>query len=100
MAVATSGGRDSTALLHCTLRQARALDIEVIALHVHHGLMPQADAWLQQVRAQSRRWGAAFDARRLDGAPTPGQSVEAWEPFRSVATWYIWRSLDPLPVDY
>lgn len=25
---------------------------------------------------------------------------EAWVPFRSVATWYVWRSLDPLPVDY
>jgi DNA-3-methyladenine glycosylase II len=25
---------------------------------------------------------------------------EGWTPFRSVATWYIWRSLDPLPVDY
>ncbi|HYE70474.1 MAG TPA: DNA-3-methyladenine glycosylase [Aquabacterium sp.] len=25
---------------------------------------------------------------------------EAWAPFRSVATWYIWRSLDPLPVEY
>jgi len=25
---------------------------------------------------------------------------EAWTPYRSVATWYIWRSLDPLPVDY
>ncbi len=25
---------------------------------------------------------------------------ETWAPFRSVATWYIWRSLDPLPVDY
>ena len=25
---------------------------------------------------------------------------EAWSPYRSVATWYIWRSLDPLPVDY
>jgi len=24
----------------------------------------------------------------------------AWEPYCSVATWYIWRSLDPLPVDY
>ena len=24
----------------------------------------------------------------------------AWEPYASVATWYIWRSLDPLPVDY
>ena len=23
---------------------------------------------------------------------------DAWAPFRSVATWYIWRSLDPLPV--
>jgi DNA-3-methyladenine glycosylase II len=25
---------------------------------------------------------------------------DAWAPFRSVAVWYIWRSLDPLPVDY
>ena len=24
----------------------------------------------------------------------------AWVPFCSVATWYIWRSLDPLPVEY
>jgi DNA-3-methyladenine glycosylase II len=23
-----------------------------------------------------------------------------WAPFRSVATWYIWRSLDPVPVAY
>jgi DNA-3-methyladenine glycosylase II len=25
---------------------------------------------------------------------------DAWSPYRSVATWYLWRSLDPLPVDY
>jgi len=25
---------------------------------------------------------------------------EAWAPWRSVATWYLWRSLDPLPVEY
>jgi DNA-3-methyladenine glycosylase II len=25
---------------------------------------------------------------------------EAWAPYRSVATWYLWRSLDPLPVEY
>ena len=24
---------------------------------------------------------------------------DAWAPFRSVATWYIWRSRDPLPLD-
>jgi DNA-3-methyladenine glycosylase II len=26
--------------------------------------------------------------------------AEAWAPYRSVATWYIWHSLDPLPVEY
>ncbi|HEY6864209.1 MAG TPA: DNA-3-methyladenine glycosylase 2 family protein [Burkholderiales bacterium] len=26
--------------------------------------------------------------------------ASAWAPWRSVATWYLWRSLDPLPVEY
>src|SRR6185503_6572930 len=26
--------------------------------------------------------------------------AEAWRPWRSVATWYLWRSLDPVPVEY
>lgn len=26
--------------------------------------------------------------------------AERWRPWRSVATWYLWRSLDPVPVDY
>ena len=25
---------------------------------------------------------------------------EKWKPWRSVATWYLWRSLDPIPVEY
>ena len=25
---------------------------------------------------------------------------EGWRPWRSVATWYLWRSLDPVPVEY
>jgi DNA-3-methyladenine glycosylase II len=24
----------------------------------------------------------------------------AWQPWRSVASWYLWRSLDPIPVEY
>jgi DNA-3-methyladenine glycosylase II len=24
----------------------------------------------------------------------------SWAPWRSVATWYLWRSLDPVPVEY
>jgi DNA-3-methyladenine glycosylase II len=26
--------------------------------------------------------------------------AEGWTPWRSVATWYLWRSLDPIPVEY
>ena len=26
--------------------------------------------------------------------------AETWRPWRSVATWYLWRSLDPIPVAY
>lgn len=26
--------------------------------------------------------------------------AEKWRPWRSVATWYLWRSLDPVPVAY
>jgi DNA-3-methyladenine glycosylase II len=25
---------------------------------------------------------------------------ESWRPWRSVATWYLWRSLEPIPVEY
>jgi len=26
--------------------------------------------------------------------------AQRWQPYRSVATWYLWRSLDPIPVEY
>lgn len=26
--------------------------------------------------------------------------AEKWQPYRTVATWYLWRSLDPVPVEY
>ena len=28
------------------------------------------------------------------------QLSQKWKPWRSVATWYFWRSLDPIPVEY
>ncbi|MEO6408979.1 MAG: tRNA lysidine(34) synthetase TilS [Burkholderiaceae bacterium] len=81
--VAYSGGRDSTALLHATLIAAEAAGIEVLALHVHHGLHPQADAWLEHCRARCRRWARAgrpirLAFERLPGAPARGESIEAW----------------------
>ena len=25
---------------------------------------------------------------------------EKWSPYSTIATWYMWRSLDPIPVNY
>jgi DNA-3-methyladenine glycosylase II len=40
----------------------------------------------------------------FDGADVGAAELRAfgarWEPWRSVATWYLWRSLEPLPVEY
>jgi tRNA(Ile)-lysidine synthase len=83
IAVAFSGGRDSTALLHATLAEAGRFGLTVLALHVHHGLSPRADAWLAHCAAQCRRWARAgkpieFAAHRLTAHPGKGESVEAW----------------------
>jgi len=46
--IAYSGGRDSTALLDaaCRLRRARATGFDsIVAAHVHHGLLAEADDW-------------------------------------------------------
>ncbi|MCE1180875.1 MAG: DNA-3-methyladenine glycosylase [Rhodocyclales bacterium] len=46
----------------------------------------------------------AVGAHYLGGEkPTPRvlrEFGERWRPWRSVATWYLWRSLDPVPVEY
>lgn len=83
IAVAYSGGRDSTALLHATLVQAWAIGVDVVALHVHHGLSPNADHWLAHCEAQCERWArrglpVRLLARRLTDQPERGDSIEAW----------------------
>ncbi len=42
---------------------------------------------------------AYFKGRRVKER-TLRRTAEAWRPWRSVATWYLWRSLDPVPVEY
>jgi DNA-3-methyladenine glycosylase II len=57
-------------------------------------VLPLADLGLQRaMRLHYNRGRALSDARmRRIGA--------VWAPWRSVATWYLWRSLDPIPVEY
>ncbi len=78
VAVACSGGRDSVALLHAARRAGDVLGTSVVALHVHHGLMADADRWASEVEALCERWNVAFRCERLQGSPGPGESVEAW----------------------
>jgi DNA-3-methyladenine glycosylase II len=37
---------------------------------------------------------------RRVAAVTLQRHGKRWRPWRSVATWYLWRSLDPVPVEY
>jgi tRNA(Ile)-lysidine synthase len=94
VAVAYSGGRDSTALLHATWRSAQAQGAcMVLALHVHHGLSKHADAWLAHAEQQCSQWASQgaplrFDSRRIQVRPQSGDSVEAWarrERYRALA---------------
>lgn len=83
VAVACSGGRDSLALLHATAVAARGEGLDVVALHIHHGLLPEADAWFDHVESMCRRWAAEglpvrFIGHRLTARPRRGESVEAW----------------------
>ena len=65
IAVAYSGGLDSSALLHLAHAYGREHGIAVFAFHVHHGLSPNADAWLAHCESRCATLGMAFDARRV-----------------------------------
>lgn len=74
VAVAFSGGLDSTALLHAVTRAGMC----VLALHVHHGLQSQADDWAAHCERVAGEFGATFGCTRLSGSPGRGDSIEAW----------------------
>jgi DNA-3-methyladenine glycosylase II len=42
----------------------------------------------------------AYFRKRAVSIKTMRKLGESWRPWRSVATWYLWRSLDPVPVEY
>ena len=42
----------------------------------------------------------AYHGGRKISLTTMKARGEAWRPWRTVASWYLWRSLDPLPVEY
>lgn len=65
LAIAFSGGLDSSALLHLAHAHAREAGIRLFAFHIHHGLSANADAWTQHCSAECEALGIYFDARRI-----------------------------------
>jgi tRNA(Ile)-lysidine synthase len=65
IAVAYSGGLDSSALLHLAHAYGREHGVAVFAFHIHHGLSPNADAWLAHCESRCATLGMGFEARRV-----------------------------------
>ena len=57
-------------------------------------VFPLDDIGLQKAVARHYLAGARPSRRQL------ADVGDRWRPWRSVATWYLWRSLDPVPVEY
>jgi tRNA(Ile)-lysidine synthase len=71
VAVGLSGGMDSVVLLHALRAHPR-----VLAVHVHHGLSPNADAWAAFCRRLCRRLGVALQVRKVTVRQS-GKGLEA-----------------------
>lgn len=57
-------------------------------------VLPLADIGLQRAMSLHYNRGRAVTAQKMR------KIGSVWAPWRSVATWYLWRSLDPIPVEY
>jgi tRNA(Ile)-lysidine synthase len=73
LAVALSGGADSTALL---LACAAKWPGQVHAIHVHHGLQAAADGFEHHCVALCKRLGVPLAVRRVDARHAAGESPE------------------------
>lgn len=65
IALACSGGLDSMALLSLAHAWSAQHRIPLHAFHIHHGLSPNADAWLTHCAHACAALGIAFDHRRV-----------------------------------
>jgi tRNA(Ile)-lysidine synthase len=75
LAVALSGGLDSTVLLDAAVRCVGAS--RVVALHIHHGLSPNASAWAAHCDSFAASLEVRFAERHVDVARANGESLEA-----------------------
>lgn len=76
VALAYSGGLDSSVLLRLLADHCHRTGRTLHAFHVHHGLSPNADAWLDHCAKQASAAGVRFDSARVSLADSSGQGIE------------------------
>lgn len=75
--VAFSGGLDSTVLLHRLAHDPVVRHHGLQAIHVHHGLHADADAWAEHCDALCATLGVPLQVKRVHVDTTRGEGVEA-----------------------
>ena len=73
LAVALSGGADSTALLYACVQRWPG---QVRAVHIHHGLQSAADGFEAHCQTICAAWGVPLVVARVQAQSAPGQSPE------------------------
>ncbi|MDE2586222.1 MAG: tRNA lysidine(34) synthetase TilS, partial [Betaproteobacteria bacterium] len=77
LAVGLSGGRDSVTLLAALVALAPARGWRLCAVHVHHGLSANADAWAQFCADLCQRLAIPLQVHRVSVPLDSGQGLEA-----------------------
>lgn len=77
LALGLSGGLDSVVLLHVLHALAPRFGYRLRAVHVHHGLSANADAWARHCRRLCRGLGVPLSVRRVQIASRQGRGIEA-----------------------
>ena len=72
LVIAYSGGLDSHVLLHACVAAGQS----VRAIHIHHGLQAEADAWVEHCRNVCRHLKVELDVIYVDASARPRQSPE------------------------
>ncbi|MES9991053.1 MAG: tRNA lysidine(34) synthetase TilS [Candidatus Thiodiazotropha sp.] len=75
--LALSGGLDSCVLLHLLAELRPQLPYELRAIHIHHGLQPDADDWQAHCEQLCREYGVALQTVQLNLTVNSGDSLEA-----------------------
>ena len=75
--VALSGGRDSVALLHVLLSLRREFGYDLAAVHVNHGISPNAGDWQRFCESSCADLGVALTVETVDVARDAPEGLEA-----------------------